>query len=160
MLLLFFYYSFIYCWIVKDSYSIQLINSNKLISFFALQIFWGSLVSAVAYFLSLELATQWIFSRFARFWSLSYFKILGTGLLFHEPVHFIVIFQYLIKRRTLFLRHSVHIFFSHQYEKGAITIMAINLEPQKDLYFNLTGNMTTLMGEQFLLEPDGVITSK
>ena len=32
----------------------------------------------------------------------NYFIILGTGLSSHEPVYIIVIFQYLIKRRTIF----------------------------------------------------------
>ena len=37
----------------------------------------------------------------------NYFIILGTGLSSHESVHGIVIFQYLIKLRTVFLRHHV-----------------------------------------------------
>ena len=37
----------------------------------------------------------------------SYFIILGTGLSSHEPVYVVVIFQYLIKRRTFFLRKPV-----------------------------------------------------
>ena len=86
-------------------------------SFFALQVIWGSLVSAVAYLLSLrarnsmnfkpicKILVYKIFNRFARFWSIKSLKILGTRLPFQEPVHAIVIFQYLIKRRTIFLRH-------------------------------------------------------
>ena len=37
-----------------------------------------------------------------------YFIILGTGLSSHEPVNVVVVFQYLIKRRTIFLRHPIH----------------------------------------------------
>ena len=33
--------------------------------------------------------------------------ILGTGSSFHEPVHVVLIFQYLSKRRTIVLRHPV-----------------------------------------------------
>ena len=37
----------------------------------------------------------------------NYFIILGTWLSSHELVHAIVIFQYLIQRRTIFWRHPV-----------------------------------------------------
>ena len=62
---------------------------------FALQVISGSLVSAIAYFLSLKA------------WNSESFIILRTGYIFHESAPVIVIFQYLIKRRTISLRHSV-----------------------------------------------------
>ena len=39
-----------------------------------------------------------------------YFIILGTRLSSHEPVNVVVICQYLIKRRKIFLRHPVRTF--------------------------------------------------
>ena len=66
--------------------------------FCALEVIWGSLVSAIAHFLSLKACNSVNLNRFARFWSLKLFIILETGLSSHESVHVIVILQYLIGR--------------------------------------------------------------
>ena len=66
------------------------------------------MVSAIAYFLSSRahnsVNSQPICTILA---SKIISIILGTGLSFFEPAHVVLIFQYFIKRRTIFLRHPV-----------------------------------------------------
>ena len=74
--------------------------------FFALQVFSGSLVSAIAYFLSLKARNSVNFQPICKILITSdlqnYFITLETGLPFHESVYVIVILEYLIKRQTIF----------------------------------------------------------
>eukprot|EP00794_Sanderia_malayensis_P009600 gene9600-10587_t len=57
--------------------------------------------------------------------------------------------------------HCVNTYGDHKYEKGAITMFAINLNATEDAYINLTGSLKGLGASQYLLQAaDGDVTSK
>ena len=86
--------------------------------FFELQKIWRPLVSDTAYFLSLKARNS------------VNFIILGTGIFSHESVYVIIVFQYSIKRRTIFLRHpALNIkFYKKNYLRNYVRATLLNYE--------------------------------
>ena len=51
--------------------------------------------------------------------------------------------------------------YSHHYDRGDVTILAVNINATSNVFFNLTGTLKGLAADQYLLQAqDGDVTSQ